>query len=227
VNDPTVYVGREAADAAAERIRAYLARFPNMASVGPETAFDIRDAEGNPYALPVTDLQTVLDRLQEAEVGRERFEGEASELRFSLNEHRKFHGPSRKQWTLRDLLRLAHRRGLYLSRARNEYDTERHTYQVWEPAAEFDPDRPWATGRRWVEVRYWPRRRQTRDGRFGPTWFVRLNGTEQPNETTSRMAHAELWDPTIPEIVGALEWLGLLGEPSAPVPDLRNHLELP
>lgn len=83
VNDLDSYALRDKAEAAADRIRAYLARFPNMKSVGPETTFDLRGGVGNPCALPVTDLRTVLDRLREAEVGRERFEGEASELRVS------------------------------------------------------------------------------------------------------------------------------------------------
>jgi hypothetical protein len=45
----------------AARIRAYLARFPNMKTVGPEVAHDPRDAIGNPYALPISDLLAVLD----------------------------------------------------------------------------------------------------------------------------------------------------------------------
>lgn len=203
VNDRADDVGRDAAADAAERIRAYLDRFPNMATVGP-AAFDLRDSHGNPYALPVTDLLAVLDRLQKT-----------SRAPYA-------------DWTLRDLLRLAHRHGLYLSRARTGYDSQRRTYQVWEPAAEPDPDRPWAAGRRWVEVHYWPARatvKGTTDP--GPTWNVRLNGRERPTEDTSHAAHAELWDPTIPEIVGALEWLDLLGDPEpVPATDLRNHLEL-
>ena len=51
------------ADEASDRIRRYLAKFPNMKTVGPETAFDVRSADGSPYALPVIDIVAILDDL--------------------------------------------------------------------------------------------------------------------------------------------------------------------
>ncbi|PRY56468.1 hypothetical protein [Glycomyces artemisiae] len=122
----------------------------------------------------------------------------------------------RSAWTLRDLLRLAHRRGLHLSRYRSDGDATRTIHQVWEPNENPDPAKPWAQGRRWVEVRHWPTRA---NGGTGPSWQIRINGTEQPTETVHRMAHAELWDPTIAEIVGALDWLGLLDDADGGKPD--------
>jgi hypothetical protein len=100
----------------------------------------------------------------------------------------------RTAWTLRDLLRLAHRRGLYLSRCRTDGDAARTIHQVWQ-----EPDGP-----RWVEVYHWPTRANE-----GPSWQLRINGVRR-TEGSHKMLHAELWDPDVAEIVGALDWLGLL-----------------
>lgn len=103
-------------------------------------------------------------------------------------------------WTLRDLLRLAHQRGLHLSKSTASNGT-RERYQVWQENQHPDPSRPWEQGYRWVEVNYWP------GDDTSPTWKVRINGRESEG---SHMLHAEMWDPSITEIVGALGWLGLL-----------------
>jgi hypothetical protein len=90
----------------------------------------------------------------------------------------------RTSWTLRDLLRLAHRRGVFLSRARTS--DLRTTYQMWEPNQDPDPAQPWNQGRRWVEVHHWPARARLRSSNLpGPTWYLRINGSEQPTPSTS------------------------------------------
>lgn len=189
----------------------YVTDVAAMADDDPPLCSFYAEADAKLVASAPEDLAFLLGYAAELEAGTrssaaaaERYECENAELRMSLaasHQHAADLRSNHSEWTLRDLLRLAHRRGLRLSRSRTDGDSVRTLHQVWQEPAEG------TSGRRWVEVRHWPTRA---NGGTGPSWRLRINGTAEPTATVHRMAHAELWDPTVPEIVGALAWLGLL-----------------